>query len=255
MEKNKKQYTVKDLARLAGVTVRTLHVYDKMGLLLPAVRTEKNYRLYGEGELLQLQQILFYKEIGFSLNDILDILSDPDFDLVDALGHHKQALQSRMESIAEMLRTIDTTILKLKGELTMTHEDLYAGLPREQAVQWQKEAKERWPQQVAHSEEMLLRMSKRRYDQLQKDFMENWGKLLSMYRQAPESEQVQKEIGNHYRFILQFWGQPNVPKEAYIGLGELYVADQRYVTINGEANPEAALFLLKAIRHYAARNL
>ncbi|WP_343702573.1 MerR family transcriptional regulator [Chitinophaga sp.] len=93
-------YSVKKLARLAGVSVRTLHLYDKMGLLEPSVRTQARYRLYGEKELLRLQQILFYRELDFPLKEIRDILDDPTFDLAQALEGHKKALQARQERIA-----------------------------------------------------------------------------------------------------------------------------------------------------------
>ena len=87
-----KKYSVKKLAKLAGVTVRTLHHYDKIDLLKPALRSDKHYRYYGQEELLRLQQILFYKELGFPLQEIKEILEDPDFDLIEALESHKKAL-------------------------------------------------------------------------------------------------------------------------------------------------------------------
>ena len=88
-------YSVKKLSQLAGVSVRTLHLYDKMGLLKPSVRTEARYRLYGEKELLRLQQILFYRELDIPLKDIQTILDDPEFDLLKALEAHKKALLAR----------------------------------------------------------------------------------------------------------------------------------------------------------------
>ena len=81
------KYSVKQLARLAGVSVRTLHVYDEMELLVPRDRSDAGYRYYGEAELLRLQQILFYKELDFPLKQIGEILDDPDFDLVAACVH------------------------------------------------------------------------------------------------------------------------------------------------------------------------
>ncbi|MBA4145294.1 MAG: MerR family transcriptional regulator, partial [Cytophaga sp.] len=85
-------YSVKELSEIAGVSVRTLHLYDEIGLLKPSTRTEARYRLYGENELLRLQQILFYKELGISLEEIRSILDDPEFDLLQALESHKVAL-------------------------------------------------------------------------------------------------------------------------------------------------------------------
>mgnify|MGYP000865807544 FL=1 len=109
-----KKYSAKGLSKLAGVSVRTLHHYDEIGLLKPAIRTEAKYRLYGENELLKLQQILFFKELDFSLKEIIDILDDPDFDLTVALESHKQALISKQERISVMLNTIEKTVLNLK---------------------------------------------------------------------------------------------------------------------------------------------
>src|ERR1044071_5861965 len=117
-------YSVKKLSVLAGVSVRTLHLYDKMGLLKPSVRTEAGYRLYGERELLRLQQILFYKEFGFSLQQIAAILDDPEFDLIEALESHKRNLQARQESINMLLQTLDKTITNIKNSMNMTHEEL-----------------------------------------------------------------------------------------------------------------------------------
>ena len=250
-----KQLSVKQLAKAAGVTVRTLHVYDKLGLLKPSVRTEKNYRYYGRDELLRLQQILFYKELGLSLADIGEILDAPGFDLAEALAEHKAALQHKQDDIARMIATIDKTILNLKGQMNMTHEELYAGLPKEQAERWRKEAQEKWPDQVKRSEQMLMKMSKADFDQLQNDFKQTNERLAQLVHEDPASEAVQQEIAKHYACILKFWGKPGAAAEAYKGLGELYVADARYSMADGQPQPEFAQFMCAAMRHFADVNL
>jgi DNA-binding transcriptional MerR regulator len=116
------RYSVKQLARLAGVSVRTLHVYDKMGLLKPSVRTDARYRYYGEAELLRLQQILFYKELDLSLKAIGEIINEPGFDLIAALNCHKAALTARRDGLDTLLNTIDNTIDHLKNK-TMSNFD------------------------------------------------------------------------------------------------------------------------------------
>jgi len=98
-----KAYTVSRLARMAGVSVRTLHHYDQIGLLKPLARTEAGYRLYGEPELLRLQQILFFRELDMPLDEVRQILDDPGFDQVAALDHHRQSLQRRMERLTCLL--------------------------------------------------------------------------------------------------------------------------------------------------------
>ena len=111
-----KEYTVQQLAKLAGVTVRTLHHYDHIGLLKPSSRNSARYRFYGETELLRLQQILFFKELDFNLEDIARIIDSPGFDPVDALEAHRKELQNRAERLDALLETIDKTIKRLKGE-------------------------------------------------------------------------------------------------------------------------------------------
>ena len=108
-----KNYSVKELAKLASISVRTLHYYDKIGLLKPAFRSEKGYRYYGRNELLLLQQILFYKELGFSLKDIEAIIKAADFDLTNALEKHKKALKNQLGHIKQLLKTVDNTLGKI----------------------------------------------------------------------------------------------------------------------------------------------
>ena len=117
-----KLYTVKELSRLAGVSVRTLHHYDQIGLLKPLQRSgSAGYRRYGQKELLRLQQILFFKELDFPLPDIRRILDAPDFDPVEALRFHRKKLTERVERLKTLLRNIDNTMLKeAKGRMTCT---------------------------------------------------------------------------------------------------------------------------------------
>jgi DNA-binding transcriptional MerR regulator len=253
-KKQNRNYTVKELAALAGITVRTLHLYDKIGLLKPSIRTEKKYRLYGKEELYRLQQILFYKELDFQLREIIDILDDPDFDLIKALEGHKHALASKKKRISDMLSTIDKTILNLKGKNTMTHEELYAGLPKEKAEQWQKEAKEKWPEQFAHSEKALMSMGKGAFQQLKADFMQNMERLTNLRNGDPKSTSVQKEIALHYGFIQKFWGKNGNIAEAYKGLGQLYVDEPSYTLVDGKPNKAFAVFMRDAMHHYADKN-
>lgn len=254
-----KKYSVKQLADLAGVSVRTLHLYDQIGLLKPSVRTAAGYRMYGEKELLRLQQILFYRELDFSLESIKSLLTAPDFDLVQALEQHKTALQARKDRIAELLLTIDKTMLQLKGEIMLTHEELYEGFPKEKAEAYRKEAIAAYgEEQVQQSEKHLQAVGKKGFEALkteQQDIVQN---LVSLMKEDPKSNSVQRQIARHYANIRQFWGTAGTADpqaEAYSGLGELYVNDERFTTIDGKSNPEFAQFMCEAMRFFAETNL
>ncbi|MEO6306134.1 MAG: MerR family transcriptional regulator, partial [Bacteroidia bacterium] len=154
--------SVNKLAKLAGVSVRTLHHYDKIGLLKPSVRTDSNYRYYGKEELLRLQQILFYKELDLSLTQIAEILDDPGFDTINALHSHKQEMQKRKDRFEQLLLTIDKTIINLKNKTEkMNYEEMYKGFGKEKAEAYKKEAIEKWGKDtVADSEKKILAMDK-----------------------------------------------------------------------------------------------
>ncbi|WP_233507751.1 MerR family transcriptional regulator [Adhaeribacter pallidiroseus] len=244
------------MAALAGVSVRTLHLYDQMGLLKPAIRTEKNYRLYGKAEALRLQQILFYKELQVPLREIAEILDDPQFNPLSALELHKKELQQQKDRLETLLQTIDKTINHLKNKTMLSTEELYAGLPRETAEAWQQEAKEKWGFDFERSQNYLLNKSKPEFESLKEQAKANQIKLLSLMGEEPTSEQVQKVIAKHYLIIREFWGtagSPDKQAEAYAGLADLYVTDERYTSQQGQPNPAFAQFLNKAMKHYAKK--
>ena len=153
MEKRASAYTVRQLANMAGVSVRTLHHYDHIGLLRPSARTAAGYRLYGTKDLLRLQQILLFKEFDLPLEEIRRILDDPGFDPVRALAQHRRTLELRAERLARLLNTIDRTIARLtEVDMSLTDEELYEGLPKEQVDRWKREVDERYdPKLVAES--------------------------------------------------------------------------------------------------------
>ena len=120
-------YTVKQVAAMSGVSVRTLHFYDEMALLKPAYTKANGYRIYEEPQLLMLQQILFYRELGFELKRIKEILSQRKFEKVAALKSHRQVLEKDVTRTRTLIETIDKTISHLKGTKKMKNEELFMG--------------------------------------------------------------------------------------------------------------------------------
>jgi DNA-binding transcriptional MerR regulator len=233
--------------------VRTLHHYDRLGLLKPAIRTESRYRLYGEGELLRLQQILFYRELDFPLDDIRRIMHDPAFDPLVALQYHRQALEARRDRLTTLLQTIDKTVSQLKGESTMsTNDELYEGFPQGKA--YRQEAVDKYgAKTVEQSEQHLLSINKANFQQLKAEQEEISQTLATMVNLDPTSELVQQQINRHYVNICQFWGgsvKPDDQFKVYKGLGQLYVNDPRYTSQHGQPNPAFALFMQQAMSYF-----
>src|SRR3569833_3100298 len=119
--------TVRQVAKLSGVSVRALHHYDEIGLLKPASVGRNRYRYYGQDELLRLQQILLHRELDIPLNEIGAILDDPGFDQLEALRQQRERLVSEAKRYARLVRTIDRTIASLNGAETMRNAELYKG--------------------------------------------------------------------------------------------------------------------------------
>lgn len=256
-------YTVRQVAAFAGVSVRTLHLYDEIGLLKPANRTESRYRLYGEQELLRLQQILFYKELDFSLEEIGRILDSPDFDIVQALSQHKIALATKRERLDTLLETIDKTINHIihttnEGDFQMKPEELYEGLPKEFATTYRDEAHKHWGNAVKKSEEALRKMNKADLAKLREDFKENWKILSTMTAQDPTSDAVQERIVRHYTLTRALWGtsaSSDNQAAQFQGLGELYIKDSRFTEVGGVQVLGFGAFMSKAMTYFVETTL
>lgn len=254
-----KRYSVKEVATLSGISIRTLHYYDKIGLLPPVERTEAGYRLYGDKELLRLQQILFFKELDVELKEIGQILADPDFDLIYALKQHKVALKNRQHRITTLLTTVDNTIYQLTENIMTNPEELYKGLPKEVGTAYRQEAIDAYGQDaIDTAEQSLMKRGKDGFKQLQVEFEKLNKELFAARQENPFSEQTQALIARHYEMIRAFWGtMGSVDKqaEAYAGLGQLYVDDERFTLVDGEAHPDFAQFLQQAMKHFAETKL
>jgi DNA-binding transcriptional MerR regulator len=247
-------YTVRQLAKLAGVTVRTLHHYDQIGLLRPNARTAAGYRLYGETDLLRLQQILLFKEMDVPLEQIREILDDPQFDLVQALRGHRQTLQARAARLETLLLTVDKTIAKLTEDTTMmTVEELYEGFPKEQAERYRREARERWdPDFVEATEQRARKLSKAQWQAIQQQGETVTQLLASLMDHSPDDPAVQAAIAQHHAWIENFYP---APADLYRGLGQMYVEHPEFRAFYEKYRPGLAEFMQAAMAHYAGTAL
>lgn len=255
-----RKYTVKEVANISGISIRTLHYYDHIGLLIPNKRSAAGYRVYTENELLTLQQILFYKELDFSLSEIKLILGGQSFDLIGALKEHKQALIKKKQRLDSILNTIEKTIKHLeKKDIMKSPDELYRGLNEEKTKIYRKEAIQKYGSEaIEKSESNLMAFGKEGYKSLLRKQKENNRKLFVLKNEDPTSVAVQKEIAEHFQIIKQFWGGDKTDAEmckAYTGLGQLYEEDHRYTMIDGQPQAEFASFLNRAMRHFATTNL
>jgi MerR family transcriptional regulator, thiopeptide resistance regulator len=242
------EYTIKKLAKLAGISVRTLHFYDEKGILKPAGVKANGYRVYGEKELLTLQQIMFFKELEFSLEQIQEILKTPGFDRLKALREQQKLLSIKRDRLTDLLATIAKTIRSGQGGESMKNDDLYDGFTKKQMEEYKEEAKKRWGHTDAYKQsvERTKHWTKADYDRIAKQGVE-WTKKLAALREtglSAESPQVQEMIVQHYNALRTFY-EPNY--EMYRGLGELYVNDPRFTAYYDKHGEGLAAFMRDAM--------
>lgn len=247
-------YTVHQVAEMAGVSVRTLHNYDQIGLLRQGARTAAGYRQYLEDDLLRLQQILFYKELDFSLKDIQAILDAPGFDRVAALHSHRRRLQKQGERLDRLIRTIDRTILRLtEANMELTNAELYEGFSPEQAERYKREAREMWGAvRVEESERHIRKLSKQQWEAFKQEGGVVTQRIAGLAERDPGDPEVQAAIAAHHTWIEHFYP---APAEVYSGLSQIYTDHPEFRTFYELVRPGLADFMRKAMQYYCEHTL
>ena len=253
-----KTYTVNELAQLAGISVRALHHYDEIGLLKPAFTGDNRYRYYGEEELLRLQQILIHRELDIPLADIAAILDAPGFDKVETLEKQRGRLEQQAKRYAGMVKTIDRTIARLKGDRAMKDADLYSGIvsPEKQAEyeQWLGEHYGRdMEAQIERSRKAMAEMSQDEMAEAMRELEAVEQGLAEGLRRGipPQASSLDPMIERHRAWVARSWGR-ECTAEAYAGLADIYEHPDfraRYETIQ----PGFADYLVTAMRAWVRR--
>jgi DNA-binding transcriptional MerR regulator len=255
-------YTVSEVARLSGVSVRTLHHYDEVGLLKPATVGANGYRYYGRDELLRLQQILFHREIGLPLGEIVRVLDAPGFDRAVALRAHRLRLATEARRYRQLIRTIDETLAALEGATTMDDERIYRGFDLDDAQQAQAEAwmRERfggWVQEhIDRSKAATAKWSPEEAEAYREESREFDTALAMAVKQGlpATSEAVQALVRGHCASVCRGWGiAPQ--KAACLALAQIYQEQPTFRQRFEEIAAEAPEFVGEAIKAYAEREL
>ena len=252
------RYTVKQLAKLSGISVRALHHYDEIGLLRPAFTGENRYRYYGREELLRLQDILFHRELGVPLQEISRLLEFGGRDRVAILRKHREALARRLERSRQLLATIDRTIAELSGEEKMDDRDLYKGFSPEKQAEYEDWLVDRFGadmrEAIDHSNAKLRSLGK---DEMAARVAEGEaaGAALADAFQAgaaPEDFANEPLLARHRAWISKMWDRP-CPPAAYAGLADIYIGHPDF-RLKLDKNAEGFTdWLAAAMKVYAER--
>lgn len=241
---------INEVAKLTGVTVRTLHYYDEIDLLKPSEITEAGYRLYNSSALETLQQILFFRELDFSLNDIKEIMTNPHYDKANALTKHKELLLKKRNRIDDLINLVDNT---LKGEHDMSFKQFDTTEFEATKKKYADEVKERWGNTAAYAESKKKTSN---YDDIQWKILSGEGEaILQEFGEnrdiPPESKDAQAFVKKWQDYITaNFY---NCTKEILSCLGLMYIGDERF-TQNIDQNGEGtAAFMAAAIEVFCAK--
>ena len=247
-------YQVRDVARLTGVSIRTLHHYDSIGLLVPSGRTPAGYRLYVEADLLRLQQILIGRELGLSLEEIRKSLDDPRFDRKAALLDQRQRLRDRATHTEAMIRAIDAALAALGGRTTgeMHMADLFEGF---NPAQYEEEARSQWgtTDAFAEAQKRTQRYTPDDWKALQVEQSAVYSDAYAALKAGtPASSTEAMDIAERHRLSIDRWFYP-CSHEMHRGLASMYESDERFRQSIEQHGAGLTAFLAQAIRANTAR--
>lgn len=238
--------SVSETANLMGISVRTLHYYDEIGILKPSVITDAGYRYYDHNAIDRLQQILFYRELQFSLKDIADILSRPDYDKTDALKNQYELLLLKRQRIDALISLVENT---LGGVQMKDHKTTVADIEAAKK-QYADEVETRWGKTPAYaeSEAKHAAYSNEKEVAIAEEADAIFAAFARRMNQLPSAPEVQELVEKWQTHITKY--HYRCTKEILAGLGQMYIADQRFKASLDAFGDGNAQFMSDAIRYY-----
>ncbi|MGW0824348.1 MerR family transcriptional regulator [Streptomyces sp. NPDC002845] len=249
-------YTVGQVAGFAGITVRTLHHYDEIGLLVPGERSHAGHRRYSEADLDRLQQILFYRELGFPLDEVAALLDDPDADPRAHLRRQHELLTARIEKLQKMAAAVEHAMEARKMGINLTPEEKFEVFGDKDPEMYAEEAEQRWggTETYAESQRRAASYTKEDWKRMQAevaDWSERYDALMAA-GEPPTGERAMDMAEEHRQHISQWFYE--CPYDMHRGLAEMYVSDERFKAFYDSMRPGLAEHLRDAIAANAARH-
>lgn len=242
-------YQIKEAARLGKVTVRTLHYYEEIGLLVPSKRTDAGYRLYTDDDLRRLQQIRLHKTLGFPLQEIRTILDDPEFDRREALIMQRERITEELDRHQAPLRSIDAALKEMDMTENQEKVDLAEIFDGFDPEEYEDEARERWGSTDAYAESArrAKQYGKSEWSQIKAEaeaVTNDMAELLKRGRSAQSDEA--RAVAERHRLHIDRWFYP-CSHEMHAGLARMYTADERFAANFEKVAPGLAAFFSEAV--------
>ena len=255
MSSEKTTYTVGEVAKIAHVSVRTLHHYDEIGLLDPSDRSEAGYRLYSADDLEKLQSVLFFKELGFELEEIDELLSAPGFDRRESLLMQRELIAGEALRHEAMLDLIDRTLASAETGIRMTKEEMFEVFGEFDPSEYEEEAQERWGDTDTYKESArrTARYTKQDWQRFKDENDEVNAAIADLIAEgvAPDDPRAMDAV-DRARLLIDVWFYP-CSRHMHAQLGMSYVADSRFTATYEKIHVGMAQFICDATAANAAR--
>jgi MerR family transcriptional regulator, thiopeptide resistance regulator len=249
-------HTVGEVAAAAGISVRTLHHYDRIGLLVPSERSGAGYRLYSDDDLRVLQQVMFFRELGFGLGAITRIMRDPAFDRREALAFQRRLLTDKSVRLAKMIAAVDEAILALERGTVIHKEDMFGVFGDFDPAQYEEEAKQQWGHTDSYKESArrTAPYTKQDWETMRAETDAVNSELASLLDAgvAPDDPRAMDAAERH-RLLIDHWFYP-CPRQMHVALGAMYVADPRFAETYEKVREGLAQYVRAAIEANAVRD-
>lgn len=241
--------TVGAVARLAGVTVRTMHHYDQIGLVVPNGRTHAGYRTYGDAEIKRLQEVLFFRELGFGLEEIKTIVEQPTYNRTEALQRQRQLLEARADRLQGLIVAVERAVEAERTGIKMSTEDALGVFGDFDPAEYEEEARERWGESDAYKQSAARTAQYTKQDwekiKVEADVLNQRFLALMAAGTAADSEAAM-DVAEDHRAHISKWFY-DCSKDIHAGLGQMYVADARFQENIDKAGEGLAEFMSAAI--------
>jgi DNA-binding transcriptional MerR regulator len=248
------EYTIGRLAKMAGLSTRTLRYYDERDLLPSRRNSANGYRVYQQADLDRLQQILFYRELGVGLDEIARILAAPDFQPLAALDEHLTAMRAKREQLDILIRNVEKSISNMKGEDIMSDREKFAGFKQslvdDNEQQYGEELRAKYGDAaIERSNARLKGLSMEQYAQMERLTEDVNETLRAAFAQGdPAAELAQKACQLHREWLCFWWEDGAYSKEAHLAMAAMYVEDPRFTAYYDKIAPGLAVFLRDALQ-------
>ncbi|MDQ1037870.1 DNA-binding transcriptional MerR regulator [Streptomyces sp. V3I8] len=248
-------HSVGQVAGFAAVTVRTLHHYDEIGLLVPSGRSHAGHRRYSDADLDRLQQILFYRELGFPLDEVAALLDDPEADPRAHLRRQHELLSDRIEKLRKMAAAVEHAMEARTMGIDLTPEEKFEVFGDKDPEEHAEEAERRWggTEMYAESQRRAARYTKDDWRRMQAE-VASWGERYAALMESgePATGERAMDMAEEHRLHIDVWFYA-CAYEMHRCLGDMYVSDERFKAFYDSMRPGLAEHLRDAITANAAR--